>query len=91
MNLPQMPAEKPHENTGVLAVVDATGIALEEIGRPITNTVLLGALLHVTGWVTLDSIFEAFKSYFSERLFDGNVRCARRGFEETEVIRFGGG
>ena len=90
MNLPRMPEEKPHENTGVLAVVDATGIALEEIGRPITNTVLLGALIHTTGWVTLDSVLEAFKAYFSERLLDGNIRCAKRGFEETEVKRFGG-
>ncbi|MFC2012148.1 2-oxoacid:acceptor oxidoreductase family protein [Chloroflexota bacterium] len=90
MNLPRMPEEKPHENTGILAVVDATGIALEEIGRPITNTVLLGALLHTTGWVKLDSIFKAFKSYFSERLLEGNIRCAKRGYEETEVVRFGG-
>jgi 2-oxoisovalerate ferredoxin oxidoreductase gamma subunit len=90
MNLQNMPEEKPHENTGTLAVVDATGIALEEIGRPITNTVLLGALLHTTGWVALDSIFEAFKEYFSERLLESNIRCVKRGFEETEVKRFGG-
>ena len=90
MNLPQVPKEKPHENTGVLAVVDATGIALQEMGRAITNTVLLGALLHTTGWVKLDSILKAFEDYYSGRLLEGNIRCAKRGFEEAEVIRFGG-
>ncbi len=90
INLPRMPEEKPHENTGVLAVVDATGIALKEIGRPITNTVLLGALVCATGWVKLDSIFEAFKEYFSEKLLASNIQCVKRGFEETEIKRFGG-
>jgi len=89
MNLPQIPEKKPHENTGVLAIVDATSIALKEIGRPITNTVLLGALLHTTGWVKLDSILKVFKSYYSEKLLEGNIRCAKRGFEETKVIRYG--
>ena len=90
MNLPDLPEEKPHENTEVLATVDATGIALEEIGRPVTNTVLIGALLSTTGWAELDTILEVFKSSFSERLLDSNIRCAQRGFKETKVKRFGG-
>lgn len=90
MNLPRVPEEKPHENAEIVAVVDATGIALEEIGRPITNTVMLGALLHTTGWAKLDSILETFKGYFSGRVLERNIECARRGFQETEVIRFGG-
>ncbi len=88
MNLPGIPEAKPHENTRVFAVVDATGIALQETGRPITNTVMLGALIRATNWVDLDSICEAFKSYFSDRLLDGNIRCARRGLEESRIIRF---
>jgi 2-oxoisovalerate ferredoxin oxidoreductase gamma subunit len=90
MNLPDMPDEKLHDNTQVLATVDATGIALEEIGRPITNTVLIGALLYTTGWAKLDSVFESFKESFSERLLESNIRCAQRGFEETKIKRFGG-
>jgi 2-oxoisovalerate ferredoxin oxidoreductase gamma subunit len=90
MNLPRVPEEKPHENAEVMAVVDATGIALAEIGRPITNTVMLGALLHTTGWVTLDSVLTTFKDYYSGRVLEGNMACARRGFQETEVTRFGG-
>ncbi len=90
MNLPRVPKEKPHENTRVLAVVDATGIALAELGRPITNTVMLGALLYTTGWAKLDSVLEVFRDYFTDRVLAGNVACARRGYQETRVIRFGG-
>ncbi|MFC2021142.1 2-oxoacid:acceptor oxidoreductase family protein [Chloroflexota bacterium] len=89
MNLPRMPEEKPHENTGVLAVVDATGIALEEIGRPITNTVMLGALLYTTGWVKLDSVLETFESVYNEKVLEGNIRCAKRGFSETKLFDLG--
>ncbi|MBI4296384.1 MAG: 2-oxoacid:acceptor oxidoreductase family protein [Chloroflexi bacterium] len=90
MNQPRMPEDKPHQNTDVLAIVDATGIALEETGRPITNTVMLGALIKATNWVKLESILEAFKSYFSDRLLESNIRCVKRGMEETQVVRFGG-
>jgi len=90
MNLPRMLEEKPHENTGVLAVVDATGIALEEIGRPITNTVILGALIQSTGWVKLEYILEAFKGYFSDKILESNTVCVKRGIEETKVIRYEG-
>ncbi len=88
MNLPGIPEARPHENAALMSVVDATGIALQETGRPITNTVMLGALVHATGWVELDSICEVFKSYFADRLLDGNIRCARRGMEESKIIRF---
>ncbi len=90
MNQPHLSEEKPHENTAVLAVVDATGIALEEVGRPITNTVMLGAFVKATGSVKLDSVLDTFKQYFKQKLLDSNIRCARRGMEETKVIRLGG-
>jgi 2-oxoacid:acceptor oxidoreductase gamma subunit (pyruvate/2-ketoisovalerate family) len=90
MNQPRTPEQKPHQNAGVLAVVDATSIALKETGRPITNTVMLGALLKATGWARLDSVLEVFKSYFTDALLESNIRCARRGMEETNVVRFGG-
>ena len=93
VNTPESPEtmrDKLNFRKGVVATVDATGIALEEIGRPITNTVLIGALLHTTGWAELDTILEVFKNSFSERLLKSNIRCAQRGFEETIVKRFGG-
>jgi 2-oxoacid:acceptor oxidoreductase gamma subunit (pyruvate/2-ketoisovalerate family) len=90
MNLPKLPDTRPHENAEVMAIVDATGIALQETGRPITNTVMLGALIHATGWVALESICETFKSYFNDKLLEGNIRCAKRGMEESKIVRFEG-
>ena len=90
MNLPKVPDARPHENARLLSVVDATGIALQETGRPITNTVMLGAFVHATGCVELDSICDVFKSYLDARLVEGNIRCARRGMEESKIISYEG-
>jgi len=90
VNFPRPLSESPHENVEVMGIVDATGIALAEIGRAITNTCILGALARTTAWLMLDSILESFKGYFSGKVLDGNMRCATRGFRETEIMRFGG-
>ncbi len=88
MNSPKIPDTKPHDNAGIMAVVNATKIALRETGRPITNTVMLGALLHATGWVEIESVCEVFKDYFKGKLLDNNTRCIRMGMEESKVVRF---
>lgn len=90
MNLPQPPTAKPHENTGVFAVIDATGIALELLGRAITNTVMLGALIRTTNWAALDSVLDAFPAYYSGKVLESNIACAKKGFEAVKVIRYGG-
>jgi len=49
MNEPAPLQERPHPNAILVATVDATGIALAEVGRPITNTVMLGAFISSSG------------------------------------------
>jgi len=90
LDAPESPDLKLHESLSIIGSVDATRIGLEKIGKPITNTCMLGAFARTTGWVHLDSILEAFKGYFSGGVLEANTACARRGFQETEVIRFGG-
>lgn len=77
-----------HQNLRVIGSVDATKIALEEIGRQITNTCMLGAFARTTGWLQLDSILASLEEYFTGTVLQKNIRCARRGYEETKVTRF---
>ena len=48
-----------------LIVIDATQIALEEIGLPITNTTLMGAFAAASGEITLDALKDAIEERFS--------------------------
>lgn len=51
-----------------VASVDATNIALEEIGRPITNTAILGAFAKITGSVSLESLERAINEQWGGRI-----------------------
>ena len=74
-----------HQNIDLVGVVDATRIALEEIGRPITNTTMLGAFAATTKWVGLDAILSVIGQYFSEDILKKNLQAAKRGYEEALV------
>jgi len=67
-----------------LAKVDATTIAREVLGIPITNTTMIGALLKATGVVKLESLVEPLKQRFG-RLAEKNIKAMQRAYEETEV------
>lgn len=88
VNAPGEISEQIHKNVQVMGIVDATGIALQEIGRPVTNTCMLGAFAKTTGWLSLDSVLSSLKDYFEGALLAKNLKCAQRGFEETKVITY---
>jgi pyruvate ferredoxin oxidoreductase gamma subunit len=67
-----------------LAVVDANRIAREELGVPITNTTMLGALLKAKAVVNPDSLIGPIKDRFG-RIAEKNIKAFKRAFEETEL------
>lgn len=67
-----------------VAVIDANRIAREELGVPIVNTTMLGALIKATGIIELESMNEPLKARFG-RLAEKNLKALRRAFEETQV------
>jgi 2-oxoacid:acceptor oxidoreductase gamma subunit (pyruvate/2-ketoisovalerate family) len=67
-----------------VAVVDATKIAQETIGLPITNTALIGALLKVTEIVKKDSVVEQLQERFGPRA-KGNIEAMKRAYDETVI------
>jgi len=80
--------ERPNANVKTVGAINATRIALEEIKRPSTNTCLIGSFAATTGWVTIDALIAALSEFWSGQALEGNIRCARRGYEEVEITRF---
>jgi 2-oxoacid:acceptor oxidoreductase gamma subunit (pyruvate/2-ketoisovalerate family)/2-oxoacid:acceptor oxidoreductase delta subunit (pyruvate/2-ketoisovalerate family) len=68
-----------------VATVDATKVALETIGRPITNTAILGAFAKGTGEVKLESLIEAVKMEMSGRMADTNIKALEQAYNTTIV------
>ena len=69
-----------------LGLLDATGIALEEINRPISNTCMLGAIAKATGWVTLDSVLSSLEMSFKGEALSRNAQAAERGYQSIRLI-----
>ena len=71
-----------------LFVVNASEIALEEMGRPIPNTPMLGALVKVSGTISLDVLLEdiekKFSKKFKKQIVEGNLRAIKRAYEEVK-------
>ncbi|MDP3143737.1 MAG: 2-oxoacid:acceptor oxidoreductase family protein [Candidatus Omnitrophota bacterium] len=59
----------------------ANKIAMETIGRPLGNTVLIGAFAAATGEFSLEELNQAINKRFSGKVAQGNIEAAKRGFE----------
>jgi pyruvate ferredoxin oxidoreductase gamma subunit len=72
---------------GKVFTVDATGIALDEIGKPIPNSPMIGALLKVTGLADIDDmaaiVAKKFEGKLSDSVVEGNRKAMKRAYEEV--------
>jgi pyruvate ferredoxin oxidoreductase gamma subunit len=70
-------------------LVDATKIAIDEIGRPIPNTPMIGALMKVTDLLPVEAIAKGIKKKFGkkfgEKIVEGNVRALKRAHDEVKA------
>lgn len=64
-----------------VAYLDATILALQLLGRPITNTVMLGAFVRATGWVGREHVEKKIEEFFDKK----NVEAFRAGYDNAVV------
>lgn len=68
--------------------LDASKLALEEIGRPLPNTPMIGALIKATSLLKLENVINGIKEQFSDRfsqnVVDGNIRAIERAYQEVK-------
>lgn len=88
----EMPVDEARAKLAVpdsvkVAVVDASGIAMDTIKRDIPNTPIVGALAKVTGVVPVDQVKErlriTFGKKFSPEMIDANLSSVDRAYEEV--------
>lgn len=64
-----------------VATVDATKIALETLGRPITNTAILGAFAKATGMIEMKYLEQALREELPARIVESNIAAMRKAYE----------
>ena len=92
VNSPDSPADVRKqagaEGKGIkVFAVNADKIAREEVGRPIVNTAMVGALVKATGLLQFDNVREELRATFGNRfkasVVEGNIRALERAYEEV--------
>ncbi|MBN9096759.1 MULTISPECIES: 2-oxoacid:acceptor oxidoreductase family protein [unclassified Pseudonocardia] len=66
---------------GHVAIVPASRIAVEHLGRPMPGVALLGAFAALTGQVSLPSISAAVHEQFTGAVAAGNAAAAKAAFD----------
>ena len=64
-----------------VVAIDATSLALEILGRPITNTAMYGALVAVSGLVSKESALQSIQHEMKPSLVARNSEIIKRAFE----------
>jgi pyruvate ferredoxin oxidoreductase gamma subunit len=74
--------------SGNIHAVNATKIAMEEIGRPTANTAMLGAVVKSLNFVSLKSVLEElegkFSGKFSKDVVAKNLKAVQRAYDEVD-------
>jgi pyruvate ferredoxin oxidoreductase gamma subunit len=68
--------------------VAATKISQEQLGRPMPNTPLLGAVAKVSGLIDLDGLIDdvkkSFEKKFSSKIVDANIEAIKQAYREVK-------
>jgi pyruvate ferredoxin oxidoreductase gamma subunit len=81
--------ERVGRQGGTIATVPASAIAVEHLGRPVTNTAMLGAFLAATGILDLHDVLvhveRKFAEQFPESVVAGNLRAMQEAYRRVAL------
>lgn len=77
--------EKLNLRSGKVWTVPATKIAMRILGRPITNTAMVGAVAKALQIVSLESIKKAAKGRFPPSVAEKNIAIIKQAYEEAKT------
>ncbi|AGK60356.1 pyruvate ferredoxin oxidoreductase, gamma subunit [Archaeoglobus sulfaticallidus PM70-1] len=87
-NYPKGP-EELKESMGVdveVYTINATRMAMEHLGRPITNTAMVGAFVGATGIIKIDSVLETVREWFSGELAEKNAKLITEAYNYMKEV-----
>lgn len=81
INTEKRPEEMQLKTTATVETIPATEIAIEIIGRPIPNAIMIGAFCSLTGLVSLEAVQQAILEKFPGSVGKNNVAALERAHE----------
>ena len=81
VNTTEKPESLKLDTKARVMTVDATKVAMDIIGFPIVNTILLGAFAGATGEINVESIKTAVKGRFSGKVAEKNAQAIQKAYD----------
>ncbi len=81
VNADGCPEDLRLKTTATVETIPATEIALEIVGRPIPNAIMIGAFCSITGLVSLEAVQQAVLEKFPGKVGENNVAAMDRARE----------
>lgn len=81
VNADRGPEELKLKTSARVETIPATEIALEIVGRPIPNAIMMGAFCAITGKVSLEAVQQAIMEKFPGKVGENNVAALERAIE----------
>ncbi len=72
-----------------VATIDATNIAMDVLGRNITNTIILGALIRVSHLFSIENLSNAIMARFKGAIAGKNIVAIKQAYDDTCVYDIG--
>jgi pyruvate ferredoxin oxidoreductase gamma subunit len=83
INTSKKPGDIMLDSVEKVYTVDGTKIALDVLGRPIVNTVMLGIFSGITGDVSIEGVKKAVEKRFSGKLQEKNLKAVEMAYEKA--------
>lgn len=78
------------KNLWKIGLCDAFRIAMNIFGRPITNSIMLGAFARLTGFVSKESLGKGMETVaFRDAALEKNIEAIEKGYSGTREYRLG--
>ncbi|ETA79501.1 2-oxoacid:acceptor oxidoreductase family protein [Youngiibacter fragilis] len=75
------------KNITKVAFIDANKASMDIFGKLLPNTIVLGAFVKATGWVSFDKVREKTREVWGPK----NIQALEFGFENVTVLEVNGG
>jgi len=86
INVDKLPENIKVPKGVTVKTVDATNISLEIIGRPIPNTVMLGAFAGATGVISLESVKKSIYEKFKGEIAEKNIKALEKAYNQAKGV-----
>lgn len=81
INTTEKPESLKLDTKARVMTVDATKVAMDVMGIPIVNTVLLGAFAGATGEINVESIQKAIRTRFAGKVGEKNAQAIQKAYQ----------